>query len=145
MQPQHVPAHPGTSSAQVSLRMSMAKRRDTAPELALRRELHARGLRYRVAYPVPGQRRRTIDVAFTRAKVAVFVDGCFWHGCPDHGTNPRSNSAWWRAKLAANQARDADTDRALRELGWTTVRIWEHEPPSRAAGQIEVIVRKVLS
>ena len=69
--------------------MSLARRRDTAPEVALRGTLHAAGLRYRVAYPVPGQRRRTIDVAFPRQKLAVFVDGCFWHGCPEHGTSPR--------------------------------------------------------
>lgn len=133
---QHVPAHPGSTSAQVSTRMSVARRRDTAPEVALRRALFARGLRYRVAYPVPGQRRRTIDVAFTRAKVAVFVDGCFWHGCPEHGTKPRSNSGWWQEKLAANAARDADTDRVLDALGWTVVRIWEHVVEDEAVGLV---------
>jgi DNA mismatch endonuclease, patch repair protein len=121
--------------------MSTAKRRDTAAELALRRELHASGLRYRVAYPIPGQRRRTIDIAFTKSKVAVFVDGCFWHGCPIHGTSPTSNSAWWRTKLAANQARDHDTDRLLHELGWIVVRVWEHEGVAQAATR----VRNVLS
>ncbi|MFB8229605.1 very short patch repair endonuclease [Cellulosimicrobium sp. NPDC055967] len=140
MQPQHVPAHPGASSTQVSLRMSIARRKDTEPELALRRELHARGLRYRVTYPVPGQRRRTIDIAFTRAKVAVFVDGCFWHGCPEHGTMPRSNSAWWQGKLAANRARDDDTDATLRSLGWAVLRIWEHEPAVEAAARIKAMV-----
>lgn len=125
--PQHVRAHPGSSSAVVSARMSGQGRRDTGPEVALRRALHARGLRFRVIYPVPGQRRRTIDIAFTRRKVAVFVDGCFWHGCPEHGVRPRSNSAWWREKLAANRARDRDTDRLLDEAGWMVVRIWEHE------------------
>lgn len=135
--PQHVPAHPGSSSTVVSRRMRGAKRRDTAAELALRRVLHARGLRYRVAFPVPGQRRRTIDVAFTRAKVAVFVDGCFWHGCPEHGTRPQANSDWWSTKLAANQARDRDTDRLLGELGWTVIRVWEHESPTDAVLRIE--------
>lgn len=120
--------------------MSAARRRDTAPELALRRELHARGLRYRVTYPVPGQRRRTIDVAFTRIKVAIFVDGCFWHGCPDHGTKPRSNSTWWTSKLAANRARDEDTDQTLSDMGWTVVRVWEHEPVADAASRIETVV-----
>lgn len=134
---QHVSAHPGSSSTVASNRMSTARRRDTAPEVALRRELHARGLRYRVTYPVPGQRRRSIDVAFTRAKVAVFVDGCFWHGCPEHGTRPRSNSLWWQEKLAANIARDTDTDRVLRDLGWLVLRIWEHEPPAKAAELVE--------
>lgn len=122
--------------------MSTAKRRDTAAELALRRELHGRGLRYRVAYPVPGQRRRTIDVAFTRAKIAVFVDGCFWHGCPEHGTKPRANSEWWSAKLAANYARDRDTDRLLDDLGWTVVRVWEHETPSTAADRVAARVEQ---
>lgn len=121
--------------------MSVAKRRDTHAEVALRRELHARGLRYRVAYPVPGQRRRTIDVAFPRASVAVFVDGCFWHGCPEHGTRPKSNSEWWRGKLAANRARDRDTDRVLDELGWTVIRVWEHERSVAAADRVETALR----
>ncbi|MDC7121865.1 very short patch repair endonuclease [Cellulomonas fimi] len=125
--------------------MSTAKRRDTAAELALRRELHRRGLRYRVAYPVPGQRRRTIDVAFTRARVAVLVDGCFWHGCPEHGTKPRANSQWWTAKLAANYARDRDTDRLLEEHGWTVVRVWEHEVSCSAADRVEAAVRRAAS
>ncbi|MGO1738111.1 MAG: very short patch repair endonuclease [Actinomycetaceae bacterium] len=128
-----VPSHPGSSSTSVSARMSRAARRDTAPELALRRLLHAAGLRYRVTYPVPGNRRRSIDIAFTRAKVAVFVDGCFWHGCPAHGTKPRANSDWWRIKLATNQARDADTNVLLRDAGWHVVRIWEHTDPTEAA------------
>lgn len=125
-----------------SRRMSTARRRDTAAELALRRELHRRGLRYRVVYPLPGQRRRTIDVAFTKVRVAVFVDGCFWHGCPEHGTKPRSNSEWWRTKLAANRSRDDDTDRLLAELGWTVVRIWEHEPVEIAADRVAAVVRQ---
>lgn len=139
--PQHVPAHPGASSPEVSRRMAVAPRRDTAPELALRRALHAAGLRYRVGLPVPGQRRRTIDVAFTRARVAVFVDGCFWHGCPEHGTQPQSNSAWWTTKLSANQARDRDTDRLLAEAGWTVLRIWEHEDPAAAVDRVRAVVR----
>lgn len=143
--PQHVPAHPGSSSSVVSRRMSGARRRDTAAELALRRLLHASGLRYRVAFPVPGQRRRTIDVAFTRARVAVFVDGCFWHGCPEHGTRPQANSEWWTTKLAANQARDRDTDRLLAELGWTVIRVWEHEPPEVAVEGIKACLARVMA
>jgi DNA mismatch endonuclease (patch repair protein) len=142
MVPQRVAAHPGASSATVSRRMSTARRKDTAPEIALRRELHARGLRYRVAHPVPGQRRRTIDIAFTRAKVAVMVDGCFWHGCPEHGTKPRANSAWWTEKLAANAARDADTDRVLTELGWRVVRVWEHESVGVASARITAVLEE---
>lgn len=126
--PQRVSAHPGSSSATVSARMSAQPRRDTLPELTVRRALHSAGLRYRVAYQIPGQRRRTIDIAFTRAKLAVFIDGCFWHGCPEHGTAPKANSTWWREKIRANQARDRDTDRVLRELGWAVLRFWEHTP-----------------
>ena len=138
--PQFVRAHPGSSSPVVSARMSRQGRRDTGPEVALRRALHARGLRFRVVYPVPGQRRRTIDIAFTRRKVAVLVDGCFWHGCPEHGVKPRSNSSWWREKLAANHARDRDTDRLLGEAGWAVVRIWEHEPVERATRMVLDVV-----
>ena len=117
--------------------MSVARRKDTKPELALRRILHARGLRYRVTYPVPGLPRRTIDVAFTRAKVAVFIDGCFWHGCPEHATRPRANSEWWVRKLETNMTRDTDTSRVLSELGWTVLRFWEHEEPTAVADRIE--------
>lgn len=131
--PVHVPPHPGPSSPGVSARMSVARRRDTAPELGVRRLLHAQGLRYRVAYPVPGQRRRTIDIAFTRAKLAVFIDGCFWHGCPEHGTEPKSNSNWWAAKIAANRARDRDTELVLAGMGWRVLRFWEHTAPASAA------------
>ena len=138
--PQSVPAHPGASSEAVSLRMSRARRRDTAPEIALRKALHADGLRYRVAYPVPGQRRRTIDIAFTRQKVAVFVDGCFWHGCPEHGTAPRANAEWWRRKLEANRARDVDTDEMLRDRGWTVLRVWEHEGAVEAKAKVKCLV-----
>lgn len=122
--------------------MSTLARSDPAPELALRKELHRRGLRYRVQLHMPGDRRRRIDVAFTRAKVAVFVDGCYWHGCPEHGTNPVANSEWWRWKFARNRARDEDTNRHLREFGWTVIRVWEHEDPTDAADRIETIVRR---
>jgi DNA mismatch endonuclease (patch repair protein) len=109
--------------------MSALKRRDNVPELAVRRLLHAAGLRYRVAWAVPGQRRRTIDIAFTRAHLAVFIDGCFWHGCPEHGTSPKANRAWWADKIATNRARDADVNTQLEGLGWMVVRAWEHEDP----------------
>lgn len=122
--------------------MSAARRKDTKPELDLRRILHARGLRYRVTYPVPGARRRTIDVAFTRSKVAVFVDGCFWHGCPEHATQPRANSAWWRQKLDGNMARDAGTDKILADQGWIVLRFWEHMDPSVAADEVQAAVSR---
>jgi DNA mismatch endonuclease (patch repair protein) len=83
------------------------KRRDTTPELAVRRELHRRGLRYRVDYPLPMSSRRRMDIAFTRLRIAVFIDGCFWHSCPEHATSPARNSDYWGPKLARNEARDA--------------------------------------
>ncbi|MHA7125578.1 very short patch repair endonuclease [Janibacter indicus] len=118
--------------------MSRAKRRDTAPEMLLRRELHRRGRRFRVVMKVPGNNRRTIDIAFPRQKLAIFVDGCFWHGCPEHGTSPSANWAWWQQKLAANAARDRDTDQLLDEAGWSVLRVWEHEPTDDAADRVEV-------
>ena len=123
--------------------MSVARRRDTGPELKVRRLLHAAGFRYRVAYPIPGQRRRPIDVAFTRQKVAVFIDGCFWHGCPQHGTAPRANAAWWQAKLATNHERDSDTDRLLSALGWVSLRFWEHEAPEQVAASVAAVIKGV--
>lgn len=128
------------SSAVVSQQMSRHPRRDTGPELALRKALHAAGYRYRVQYPVTGRPRRTIDVAFTKQKVAVFVDGCFWHGCTIHRGVPTANNAWWQAKLAKNVARDADTTAHLRELGWTVVRVWEHESPGEALERIAAVL-----
>jgi DNA mismatch endonuclease (patch repair protein) len=116
--------------------MAVQHRRDTSPELAVRRLLHAAGLRYRVAYPVPGLPRRTIDIAFRRARLAVFVDGCFWHGCPEHGTAPSANPDWWKTKIGTNQQRDAHTTRHLESQGWTVLRLWEHEPPDAAAARI---------
>lgn len=103
--------------------------RDTGPEMAVRRALHARGLRYRVDHPLPFDRRRRADIVFTRAKVAVFIDGCFWHGCPEHGTTPRTNTAFWADKIVTNRVRDADTTARLEGLGWIVLRFWEHEEP----------------
>jgi DNA mismatch endonuclease, patch repair protein len=116
--------------------LSRQKRRDTAPELLLRRELHSRGLRYRVDAPLPGLPRRRADVLFSRARIAVFVDGCFWHSCPEHGTSPANNAAWWREKLARNVARDRSTDAHLETLGWAVLRFWEHDDMSAAASQV---------
>lgn len=131
---------PEASSDHVRVRMERQARRDTAPELALRKELWRRGLRYRIDHKVVGNRRR-VDIAFTRAKVAVFVDGCFWHRCPDHGTLPKSNADWWRAKLDANVARDRDTDARLEEAGWIVIRVWEHDDPTSAADVVEQLIR----
>lgn len=136
----HVPAHPGSTGEAVSRRMSTLKRKDNDAELAVRRLLHAAGYRYRVHYAVPDLPRRTIDIAFTRARVAVFVDGCFWHGCPEHGTEPRSNSEWWATKLAANLSRDRDTDAHLRQVGWTVIRAWEHTPAADVLAEVAAAV-----
>jgi DNA mismatch endonuclease (patch repair protein) len=122
--------------------MARTGARDTAPEMALRRELHRRGLRFRVDRPVLADRRRRVDIVFGPAKVAVFVDGCFWHGCPVHATQPRANSRYWREKIATNQRRDRDTDRQLAASGWTVIRIWEHENPVNAASRVEETVRR---
>jgi DNA mismatch endonuclease (patch repair protein) len=114
--------------------MSRLPTAGTGPELAIRRNLHRRGLRYRVNVKgLPGRP----DVVFTRARLAVQVDGCFWHGCPEHAVQPKANARWWRDKIAANRARDARNDKALEEAGWTVLRIWEHEDPSVAGDQIE--------
>lgn len=119
--------------------------RDTGPELALRRELHGRGLRYRVDHPLPFDRRRRADVLFTRAKVAVFIDGCFWHGCPEHWTVPRSNAKFWSDKIARNRARDAETTERLQEAGWVVLRFWEHEASDRCAQVVARAVHRRLS
>ena len=89
--------------------------------------LHAQGLRFRVDYPVPGLPRRSIDIAFTKARVGIFIDGCFWHGCPEHFTVPRRNAAWWIAKVETNRRRDEDTTKHLRTAGWHVIRLWEHD------------------
>lgn len=119
--------HPGASSTAVSSRMSALGVRDTTPELQVRRAMHRMGMRYRVCYPIPGRPRRSIDIAFTRWRVAVYVDGCFWHGCPAHGTLPTANAQWWAEKLVANTDRDRDSDMWLAANGWRVVRVWEHE------------------
>lgn len=124
--------------------MERQGRRDTKPELALRRALWRLGFRYRIdVAPVPGRRRA--DLIFTRARVAVYVDGCFWHSCPAHGTIPRANRDWWVNKLDANVTRDRDTDRRLKEAQWIVVRVWEHELVDDAAARVAAIVRSALS
>jgi DNA (cytosine-5)-methyltransferase 1 len=116
--------------------------RDTGPELALRSRLHQRGLRFRVGErPVP-ELRRTADLVFRRERIAVFVDGCFWHGCPEHARATKSHTKWWADKIQANRERDEDTTRRLTAAGWTVVRVWEHEPPDDAAKRVEAIVRE---
>jgi DNA mismatch endonuclease, patch repair protein len=121
--------------------MSRTRRRDTKPELELRRALHARGLRFRVDRAVLTDRRRRADIVFGPARVVVFVDGCFWHGCPDHATWPVENETFWRDKIETNRLRDRDTDERLARAGWSVVRVWEHEDPAAAADRVERVVR----
>jgi len=112
--------HPDAARSRL---MARVKRKDTAPELALRKALWAMGLRYRLHPKLPG----TPDLSFPTAKVAIFVDGCFWHGCPLHGSRPKTNADFWLQKLARNRARDTAADVALARLSWKSVRLWEHQ------------------
>jgi DNA mismatch endonuclease, patch repair protein len=114
--------------------------RDTPQELAVRRGLHARGLRFRVdVRPDPTIPRRA-DIVFTAARVAVFCDGCYWHGCPEHLTWPKANAGWWREKIEGTRIRDEDTTKRLGAAGWTVVRVWEHEPADDAVARIAAVV-----
>jgi DNA mismatch endonuclease, patch repair protein len=117
--------------------------RDTRPELALRRELHARGLRYRIHCAPHSEVRSTADVVFPRARLAVYVDGCFWHGCPEHAVAPKRNGDFWRTKLQANVDRDRRNEAQLTARGWTVLRIWEHEDPAIAADAVEKVLRRL--
>ena len=128
--------------------MRANRRTDTKPELALRHALHRLGYRYRKDYrlDLDGGRRVRPDIAFTARKVAVFVDGCFWHGCPDHGNpRPATNAWYWPAKIEGNRARDRDTDRRLTDAGWLVLRLWEHEDPAEAARRVAGAVAERLS
>ena len=120
--------------------MQSNRGRDTSPELAVRRLVHAAGLRYRVDYSPLGGRRRA-DIVFTRQRMAVFIDGCYWHGCPQHATLPKRNTEYWLPKLARNIQRDRETDQILREAGWRVLRYWEHEDPRIVASAIIHAVR----
>lgn len=101
-------------------------------------------MRFRIQVRVPDNARRRIDIAFTRARLAVYVDGCFWHGCPEHYHSPRANADWWAWKVERNQARDADTNRHLEDAGWRVVRIWEHMPAGEAADLVQIAYREQL-
>ncbi len=129
---------PGSWASSEAARRTMRanRRRDTKPELAIRSALHRMGLRFRVdVAPLPDRRRRA-DIMFPRQRVSVYVDGCFWHGCPDHGPVPRTNRDYWLAKISRNRERDAETDAALQDAGWLVIRSWEHEDPALAAARI---------
>jgi DNA mismatch endonuclease (patch repair protein) len=125
---------PTPLNAAVSAQMQRMPRSSTGPEVLLRQELHRRGLRFRINLrALPGRP----DIAFTAARIAVFVDGCFWHSCPDHGILPKNNREWWREKLARNVERDREKDIQLENMGWTILHVWEHERPSAAAETIQ--------
>jgi DNA mismatch endonuclease, patch repair protein len=129
------------SSPEARARMQSNRSRDTKPELALRSAVHALGLRYRVgAKPLAGL-RRTADLVFPTAKIAVFLDGCFWHGCPEHHTVAAANAKFWADKVSGNRERDRDTDARLEAAGWISVRVWEHEDPAEAAQRVREVVR----
>jgi DNA mismatch endonuclease (patch repair protein) len=132
-----VPPPPGPSARSENMRSN--RRRDTGPERRVRSLLHRRGLRYRVDLPIHAGCRGPVrpDIVFSREKLAVFVDGCFWHGCPDHGHVPASNAAYWEPKLARNVQRDHEHDQALEAAGWGVLRVWEHTPSEEAARLIQ--------
>lgn len=121
--------------------MQANKGRDTKPELAVRRALHARGHRYRVDVRPERSLNRRADIVFTRAQVAVFIDGCYWHGCPDHYTAPATNRSFWADKVQANRARDTETTQALQTAGWHVIRAWEHEPADSVAEKVDAAVK----
>jgi len=120
--------------------MAGVRQKGTDAEMALRQAMYRLGLRYRVDYEVLRKPRRVADVAFPARKVAVFVDGCFWHGCSEHATWPKQNAEFWRQKIEANRQRDADTNDRLRALGWTVLRFWSHESPVEAARTVARVV-----
>jgi len=134
------PAGSWASSAANRRSMLGNRSRDTRPELALRSLVHAAGLRYRVAAkPIPGM-RRTADLLFRPTRVAVFVDGCFWHGCPEHFVLPKTNPDYWREKISRNVGRDHDTDLRLTSEGWLVLRFWAHEEPAVCAQKVKEAV-----
>ncbi len=139
--------YPHPTSAAVTAQMKGNRRADTRPEVALRAALHARGLRFRKDYrlPIPGARPTRVDVVFTRARVAVFIDGCFWHGCPEHGRVPSTNAHYWPAKLARNRERDRRVTAGLEADGWTVVRAWEHEAVEGVVERVAAAVARARS
>jgi DNA mismatch endonuclease (patch repair protein) len=136
-------SHPSWASTPgVRNRMQLQPSFETQPELLLRRALHTRGLRYRTHRRILPGRSRTVDIVFGPSKVAVLVDGCFWHGCPEHYRIPRTNEAYWRPKIEGNRSRDKETSELLQAKGWLVIRVWEHEDTEDAADRVELAVRQ---
>lgn len=134
------PAGSWASSAARRRNMQAIRSRDTKPEQVIRRLVHAQGLRYRVcARPLP-ELRRTADLVFRSVKVAVFIDGCYWHGCPEHYVPPKTNAGYWSEKILRNVERDRDTDVKLKDAGWLVLRFWEHQPSASCADEIAATV-----
>ncbi|MEN2420226.1 very short patch repair endonuclease [Streptomyces rimosus] len=134
------PAGSWASSAARRRNMQAIRSRDTRPEQLIRRLVHAQGLRYRVCARPLADLRRTADMVFRPAKVAVFIDGCYWHGCPEHYVAPKTNSGYWSEKVERNVTRDRDTDERLTSEGWLVLRFWEHEPSADCADKIAATV-----
>lgn len=133
---------PKASSEQVSRNMKKVRVRDTGPELVIRRLLFSSGLRFRVNYQpkFPDIGRASIDIAFPAKRLAIFIDGCFWHACPDHGELPKANREWWEKKFAENRERDARISEQLKKGGWCVLRFWAHESPEKVCMQIADIL-----
>jgi len=138
-----MPRRPPPSSPLVSRTMKKVRTRDTGPEMAVRRLLYANGLRYRVNYKPksPGLGRSTIDIAFPGKRLAVFIDGCFWHNCPEHGEIPKANNKWWQKKLTENSERDKRVTKTLKEGGWRVQRYWSHENPEIVCQRIREAIQ----
>lgn len=134
-----------SSSPEASHRMAKVRQKGTNAEIALRREMFRIGLRYRVDYEVLKKPRRIADIVFPGRRIAIFVDGCFWHGCPEHATWPKQNAEFWRQKIEANRQRDADTNERLQSLGWTVLRFWSHQSPTEAARAVAHMVAMIDS
>lgn len=132
---------PKPSSEQVSRNMKNVRVRDTGPEMAIRRLMFAAGMRYRVNYrpKEPNIGRSSIDIAFPSKRLAIFVDGCFWHGCPEHGELPKANRRWWCSKLEANRKSDERVTNTLNSNGWHVLRFWEHQSPESVVEEITLV------
>jgi DNA mismatch endonuclease (patch repair protein) len=135
-------SNPPPSSPAAENRMKASKQRDTTPEKTLRSNLFRKGLRYRIHKKPIMELNRVADILFPSIKIAIFVDGCFWHGCPIHGTQAKANAQFWKEKIERNKERDIDTTKQLENAGWTVIRIWEHEDLGKVSEEIYKLVHK---